>query len=71
MARLDPTSKYKDPARAAAFYDDVYRRLAAQPWVDSVGLVTSFPLDSSNTNGTVKLLGPSNAEDISYSAQKV
>ena len=54
MTTLLSQQRYPEVPRVRAFYDEVVRRVAAQPWVEAVGITTHLPMSGQNwENGIV------------------
>jgi putative ABC transport system permease protein len=56
-ARLSVPPRYRDNPQHAQFYEQILRRLAALPGVDSVGLTNNLPLTRHSLGGTVLVEG--------------
>ena len=64
-----PSVDYREPAKMAAFYDELLVRLAALPGVTASGAVDPLPFSGSNRGGSFNIVGrpwTSTRPDVAY-----
>jgi predicted permease len=52
-----PDSRYSDPAKQTAFFEELVRRLRATPSIDAAAVSDSVPLSGSNDQGAFRIEG--------------
>jgi putative ABC transport system permease protein len=52
-----PDSRYSDPAKQTAFFEEVVRRLRATPGIEAAAVSDSVPLSGSNDQGAFRIEG--------------
>ena len=63
-------TRYPEPARQAAFFQQLLERLKNLPGVQSVGMVNYLPLGGSNATGDIEIEGKTFAKDSGPMADK-
>jgi putative ABC transport system permease protein len=65
------SGQYSRPEQVMAFYSEMLNRLAAQPGVESAGVISTLPLIPGGNNGTVKVSGAGAVSDLQPTVDKV